>query len=394
MHKLLPHCVWILALVSSSGARTAPPPSDPPDLLCIDGSRGDDQSPGTKDKPLRSISAAIARLPDPLERSVTIAIAPGSYATTGGKGMSERSLQLVRRMRPGVAVTIQPAKPDAGPVILAWNGGEPSIDAREGTWRIEGLEIGSGEKGQKRGVLASGSVEVILDGVSFQLRSSSDAGIFARRGGRIALRGAIRLNDPLPSDVKDDESFCGIIATDQGVVEFDERQGSSLVLGNGSLAASYYGTIRLGCETAKITSRTRSNCLSIGNSGRIDLRNTETTLVATDPKNTPIGLEHDGHVLAEDAHIKILGANEAAVALQKASTLTCNELELTGKFERALWASSGSMFVGSFVGEVGRLEASTGASIHVERSNGKVIGPVEAKSGGVVSLPDRVVSSK
>jgi hypothetical protein len=295
----------------------------------------------------------------------------------------------MRRMRPSDGRT-RGASEAEGPVVFAWNGGEPLVDAREGTWRISGVQVGSSERAEARRA-RDWTIEVILDGVAFQLRSTSDAGIFARRGGRIALRGAIRLNVPPPEG---EESFSGVIATDQGVVEFDERQGSSLELGNGSLSASYYGSIRLGCESASITSGTRSNCLSIGNGGRIDLRNAETTLVATDPKNTPIGLEHDGHVLAEDAHIKIRGKNDAAIALQKASTLTCNDVELDGEFEYALWATSGSMFVGAFLGDLGRLEASTGATIHVEKLNGKVVGPIEAKSGGVISLPDRVVSSR
>ena len=104
----------------------------------------------------------------------------------------------------------------------------------------------------------------------------------------------------------EDETFCGVFATDHGVVEFDERDGSSLVLGNGNLSASYYGSIRLGCEEARVTSWTKSNNLAINNGGRIDLRNTPTVLRAQLRNNVPIGLEHDGHILAEDAHIDAL----------------------------------------------------------------------------------------
>jgi len=64
-----------------------------------------------------------------------------------------------------------------------------------------------------------------------------------------------------------------------GVIEFEDGSRSSLVLGNGSLRASYWGSIRLGCRSAELTCHTRSNVLSIANSGRIDLRNTRTTLV-------------------------------------------------------------------------------------------------------------------
>jgi hypothetical protein len=389
MHAFDPVCVRALVLLASLAPAFARPIAAVDRDLHVDPVRGDDSAEGTKERPLRSISAAIAKLPDPLDRSASISLSPGIYTSTGGVAMSERSLELVRRMRPGVSVEICGVETDGKPTVLAWKS-EIMVDAREGAWKLRRLVIGTEEPGQKRGIQASGPVEVLAQDVSFRLRSNSDAGVMSRRGARVALRGTIRLNDPPP----DGESFSGIVATDSGVVEFDERQGSFLELGNGSLAASYYGSIRLGCEAASITSRTRSNCLSIGNSGRIDLRNTPTLLVATDPKNTPIGLEHDGHVLAEDAKITIVGTNDAAIALQKSSTLTCNDVELKGKFDRALWASSGSIFVGAFVGDVGRIEATTGASIHIEKVGGKVIGPIEARHGGIVSLPDRVVTSR
>ena len=41
-----------------------------------------------------------------------------------------------------------------------------------------------------------------------------------------------------------------------------------------------------------------------------------------------------------------------AIALQKASTLTCNDIELRGTFGQSLWATSGSMFVGRFLTDV------------------------------------------
>jgi len=107
--------------------------------------------------------------------------------------------------------------------------------------------------------------------------------------------------------------------------------------------------------------------------------------------NTPIGLEHDGHILGEGAHVTIEGANDMAIALQKASTFTCNDIELHGQFGRAVWASSGSMFVGRFLTDVGRVEATTGASINIEKINGKLIGPAVATHCGNISLPDRDV---
>jgi hypothetical protein len=150
-------------------------------------------------------------------------------------------------------------------------------------------------------------------------------------------------------DKADAQTFAGINAEDHGLVRFVERTGASLDVGNGSLSASYYGVIRLGCETAKITSwGEQSNNLAINKGGRIDLHGTTTTLCARQRENTPIGLEHDGHILAEGAHIIIQGENNAAIVLQKSSTLTCNDIELRGTFKTAVSAMSGLMFVGRF----------------------------------------------
>lgn len=82
--------------------------------------------------------------------------------------------------------------------------------------------------------------------------------------------------------------------------------------------------------------------------------------------------------------------------LQKSSTLTCNDIKLKGPFKTAICAMSGSMFVGAFRGDVPDLSASTSATINSEelKNNGKIVGSVSARRGAVVSLPDRVVSSK
>jgi hypothetical protein len=210
------------------------------------------------------------------------------------------------------------------------------------------------------------------------------------------LRGAIKLNEHF-HDKADAETFAGIIAEDHGLVRFVERDGASLDIGNGSLSASYYGVIRLGCETARITSwGEQSNNLAINNGGRVDLHGTTTTLRAMQRENTPIGLEHDGHILAEGAHIVIEGENNAAIVLQKASTLTCNDIELRGAFKTAVSAMSGSMFVGRFLGDIPGLSANTCASINIDQlqKNGRIIGPVSARHGAVISLPNRTVTSE
>ena len=361
--------------------------------LYVDGSKGDDRNLGNQHQPLKTLSRALAKITDPLKNSVVIELAGGQYSSTGSREMPSNSLQLMRRMMPGVKVTILGREDSSGEgPVLAWEG-NPMIDAVEGDWCFEDLQIGTGQKSQRRGVMATGSAHVTLKNVVFRTRSLSDAAIYAHRGGKVSLRGAIRINDDLHEHA-DAETFAGSIADDHGLVQFVEREGASLDMGNGSLSATYYGVIRLGCETARITCWTeQSNPLAINNSGRIDLHNTKTILQAKNPRNTPIGLEDDGHILAEGAQIVIEGSNHNAIVLQKASTFTCNAIELRGTFRNTISAMSGSMFVGGFVGNVSGIEATTGASVNIETIDGKLLGPVTATRCATVSLPDRNVTS-
>jgi len=91
--------------------------------------------------------------------------------------------------------------------------------------------------------------------------------------------------------------------------------------------------------------------------------------------------------------IKIIGPNDSAIALQKASTLTRNDIELEGEFEYAPWANSGSTFVGRFLTYVTKLDARTGAQILVEEIDGEV-GEALVRSGGLISLPDTLVRAE
>jgi len=369
----------------------------PPDGIYVDGLRGNDSAFGDSGRPLRSISAAVALLPDPLTRSVDIYWLGGEYRTTGGLDMASSTLEFMRRMRRDVKVRVIGRPDESGKLpVMAWEGGPAMVDVREGHWLLENVQIGSGSTRQRRGVMVTGPGHVTLKDITFRTRSLSDAGIFAQRGGKVSLRGAIKLNEHF-HDKADAETFAGIIAEDHGLVRFVERAGASLDIGNGSLSASYYGVIRLGCETARITSwGEQSNNLAINNGGRIDLHGTTTSLCARQRRNTPIGLEHDGHILAEGAHIIIEGENNAAIVLQKASTLTCNDIELRGAFKTAVSAMSGSMFVGRFLGDIPGLSANTSASINIDQlqKNGRIIGPVSARHGAIISLPDRTVTSE
>ena len=395
MHLWKPSAAWVFVLVA--GVELVPMGTlRAASTIHVDVTKGDDKNPGDAQQPLRSLSAALGKLQEPLTDSVLIEVASGAYAETGSVGMPANCLHLMCRMRPGVKVHIR-GKPDLdGKVpVLDWKS-EPMIDATEGAWWFENLQIGSFLTTQRVGAAVSKTAHVTLKDVVFRTRSHSGGAIHATRGGKVSLRGSIRINEHL-HDKAENETFSGIVAEDHGLVMFEETKGASLDMGNGSLSASYYGVIRLGCETATITSwGEQSNNLAINNGGRIDLHGSTTTLCARKKSNTPIGLEHDGHILAEGAHIIIQGDNENAIVLQKSSTLTCNDIELRGTFKTAIWSMSGSMFAGSFLGDIPGLSANTSATINIEemKQGGKVVGAVSAQRGAVVSLPDRTVSSK
>lgn len=363
---------------------------DPPDVLYVHADDGKDSYAGTQRRPLRTLSAALAVLPEPLAKTVTIEVV-GRHESTGGVGMAENVLELSHRTRPGAEVRFVGRRDSDDELpVLDWGGGRSLVEATGGSWRIENFQVGDGSTRQRRGIVVEGPARVTCKDLRFRTRSNSDAGILARRGGLVWLRGAIRMNEHL-HDEELDESFCGIVATDHGIVRFAEREGASLDMGNGSLSASFYGCIRLGCASARITSWGRqSNNFAVNNGGRIDVFNTPTVLCAKVKENTPIGPEHDGHILAEDAHIRIVGENDCAITLQKASTFTCNDIELDGSFRKTLWVMSGSMFVGRFLTDVTQVEAHTGAGVHIEHIQGELKGPVIVGSGGIVSLPDRV----
>src|SRR5262245_6621929 len=84
------------------------------ETIHVDGAKGDDQNPGSGQRPLRSLSAALAKLKEPLTESVTIELAAGTYEETGSVGMPSNCLHLMSRMRPGVVVRIIGRKDEAG----------------------------------------------------------------------------------------------------------------------------------------------------------------------------------------------------------------------------------------------------------------------------------------
>ncbi|MHC4402127.1 MAG: hypothetical protein ACYTG0_20845 [Planctomycetota bacterium] len=378
----------LLVFVAEENARSAERRAADLRDIYVDAAKGRDlPGRGTQGSPLKSISAALAIVPDPVTEHVCIHLAPGDYSHTGGQGMPSGSLELRRRMRAMKTVRIvgekqdSPAPADLGTVVLDWEStdGYPYL-----------VQLGTRKRRQRQGISVCGPGKLRLRNARIHTRSFSGPALYAHRAGRIELAGTIEINEDLHEDRVEEESFAGVVATDHGSVKFIERDGASLSMGNGSLSASYYGVIRLGCRWARITSWGRqSNNIAVNNSGRVDLHGTSATLLAEHPQNTPIGLEHDGHVLAEGAHVVVLAQDtQNAIVLQKASTLFCNDVEIQGNPRAAVVAYSGSVFVGGFLGNLGKTTATTSAQVHVAKCTGQLVGPFEATRGATVTLPD------
>ena len=351
-----------------------------PKELYVDGAKGNDRAAGTSRAPLKSLAAAINRLPARIDDDVTIHVA-------GEVSAPPETLELNRAMRDDRAVRIVGAKSGA---LLNWTTADaPLISVTSGRWSLENLQLGSRQKDQRQGVRVSGPAVVELHSVRIRTASVNSPGIHATRGGLAELYGDIALNEDLHDDAGKGESFCGVLADYFGVVRFRERDKASLSIGNGSLSANYYGVIELGCATATLTSwHEQANVIAVNNSGRIDFHSTKATLAARNPRNTPIGLEDDGHVLAEGAPITIRGFdNGNAIVCQKDSSFYCNDVTFDGPFRTALLASSGSTLLLGVIGDLPGGDATTGARIVLEKCTGKRIRPVNAMNQGVVIEP-------
>jgi hypothetical protein len=345
--------------------------------LFVDASTASAGGSGTREDPLPGLGAALERLPPLISNAITIHLAPGRYESWGGAAETKEGLTLDRPMSRSGRVSIVGSgaqfreRAPLGEVVLDWGPGGFMVLARQGHWTLESLQIGRNRESQRGGVDVVGPALLELRDVRIRTGSRQGAGIRARHGGRVRLLGEILLKYG-------------------GQVQFAQREGASLTLGNGNLDAGYYGVIELGSEQASVTSWSeRWNTISINNSGRVDLHGTTLRVAAPDPRNTLIGLEHDGHMLAEGAHV-ILEAqgNTNGVVLQKGSSLYCTDLEIVGEIRRSLVAMSGSNLVVGVDGDLEEVAASSGASIIVSRLSGRLIGPVKTRSGGHVTLPE------
>jgi hypothetical protein len=366
--------------------------------LYVDATHGADQAAGGRTSPLNSLYAAIKHLPQHINQDATIHIAAGNYETTGPGKSDAEFLELNRFMSNLAKVrlvgeTANFEKPaPVGSVVLDWpaHASRFMIVVSQGHWTLENIQLGTRRPRQRHGMSVAGPALLELRHVRIHTIGRKGPGLRAHNGGRIHLYGNIELNEDLREAGGNDDNFCRIEAEYAGVVKFMQKKEAKLTLGNGNLSASYYGVIELGCEQASITSwNYQSNPIAVNNSGRVDLHNTTTTVCARNPKNTPVGLEHDGHVLAEGARIIIEGqGNSNAIVLQKASTLFCNDVEIRGQVRHPLLAMSGSVLLVGIDGDLGETFATTCASIIIEKCTGRLIGPVKETKYGQVVLPE------
>ncbi|MCY2954136.1 MAG: hypothetical protein NTU53_19545 [Planctomycetota bacterium] len=309
--------------------------------------------------------------------------------------MPESQLILNRNMPRNVVVSFkgETTKADPGPpVILDWRSEyQYMVLVEHGRWRFSDLQLGTRQKTQRQGFCSEGTSSLLeLENIRIRNASTAGAGIAAQRGGRTHLYGKIELNEDLHDECKDLETYSRVYAGDHGTVQFvGQGPGTLLSVGHGSLSTDYYGCIRLGCERAKITTwDPGGNNLGIANSGRIDLHGTETHLRGMHEEAGLIGLEDDGHILAEETHVILEHCKSRhAIYLQKASKVFGGPFEMRGKFQSSVVTMSGSVFGGTVTGDVTEIHAYTGSHITLESRSSKPTGRVVADSGASITLP-------
>ena len=302
----------------------------------------------SREAPCQSLSDALNLLPETLTQSVTIRVAAADYKTTGGKNMASDRLELVRRMRPGVAVRIigEPGA-DGGLPHFGWEGGSAMVVVGEGEWWLENVQIGTLSTRQRRGVMVTGPAQITLKDVTFRTRSQSDAAVYAERGGSRCC-GARSESTNICTPMRPMIALPGSSPPIMEPCGSHDSESGSLDMGNGSLSASYYGCIGLGCRTAQITSwGDQSNTLAINNGGRIDLHNTTTTLVGEAKAEHADWIWSMTAIFWPKARGSLLKAKmKWRSPCRKRARSRATTSSYAASSEMSIWASSGSMFVG------------------------------------------------
>ena len=333
---------------------------------------GNDGNAGTMGSPWQTVSKILDVLPEVVTTQYRVFLAPGTYTSTGAHGTPSNVLSLDRRMRrEGGTIDVSCYFIGTGPsfvgdaapgeVVLDF-GSTPLVLINGGTWYFQYVQVGDRSYGNsQQGFEVYGTDSLVrLRDVRIRTGSLSGSGIIASRGAAVQLYGTIEINEDL-HEIELASSFAAITASYNGSVKYRDP-GGSLSIGNGTLSALYYGTIELGCDTARITSWNRqSNCLAINDSGRIDLHGTTTTLKAQHVDNTLIGLEDDGHILAEGADIilKTISGAPGRVIMQKASDFMGGTLQVDGPRGALFSTSSDSAIVCAVSGVVETVVADT-----------------------------------
>ena len=264
------------------------------DDFYVDPVSGSDTATGTRSNPFRTVSAALARVPEVVATSFAIHLAPGTAPSTGAHGVPSGTLVLDRRTRrtsdsvvdvsvhfcgegPGFGV---PAEP--GQVVLDW-GSTPLVEVKAGVWYFENVQLANRScSGSQQGLTVYGSESLVhLKAVRIRTGCHSGPGILASRSAEVRLYGAIELNEDL-HDLAVAGSFCGIIAEYHAAVRFADARVPEP--GQRVVECQVYGTIELGGAWARITSwGDQSNCLAVNNSGRIDLHSTRSPCAPKNP---------------------------------------------------------------------------------------------------------------
>ncbi|MCX6872216.1 MAG: hypothetical protein NTW21_00170 [Verrucomicrobia bacterium] len=330
--------------------------------------------------PKRTIDAALKSIPaGALRDGYEILLAEGNYAATGGQGIAGSQNYLERPMSEfgkDFQITFRGMRPDfSAPaaidkVVLDFASSAVLVMVKGGRYALQDLQIGNQSRhGQTQlGVSALGfDSEVTLRNVRIRTTSQTAGSIDAEDGAVINLAGTVEINEDLHSapDGAGENTFAGISASYSAIIRTIEK-GTRISIGNGTFSVGYYGTVQVQDSEAIITSWTTSNCFAANNSGHIDVSRSTVTLKQRISRNTQIGPEDDGHIIADGAVINLANDDFSnTICLQKGSTLKGGTVRVTDRGKGIVYAMSGSRLAATLEGDWKTLNATTGARLMI-----------------------------